>query len=481
MNIGEKTTEGIPWFGGESAAKGTVGSAGPPSASPSCQANISGCFRFHRPSITIRRKKMRKLGLLVLFLSGLFAVAAPSAYGSGEAIFYVDSPASLEVLEGVTSITLVWAAANPAVPTRGNGWIGPNGDEAIYYHPDTFDQLDQKTLEHPDKRAGTHISGDGVPENLPGFLGPDWEVRMHQGANAGIITFNGFDPDDYSNGDNGNLPPVELGTAANPGLLYGGGRKALGKFWLNDPVAPIIEEGDRLVNLNHLGHAESGVGNVEDVIFGGFDGKVTWTIEKSGWDRRWNIYIELVPDLPSIRLLNGTHKPVGGITYHTGGMPWVDPGYVAFDKTDGDITGSVVVTGAIITAWQNGEDYEVGDVAIFEKRWFECIQDHKANYDKNRPRYGQDVIAGTGWVDYWEEDLGRKDDFDLSGNQRTIDYWSPGMHEVTYTVTNSAGATNFEVRKIQITEVPPDSFFIEVFPEPSEEQNFCFIGSLLAD
>jgi hypothetical protein len=224
------------------------------------------------------------------------------------------------------------------------------------------------------------------------------------------------------------------------------------------------------------GVANSGIANIQDITFAGFDGGVSWVAEdRGGWPQRWWVVVTLVPDLPKVSLRHGTHTPVAGITYHTGGMPWMDPGYTAFDKTDGDLTAAVVVTGDFMTGWQNGEDYVVGDLVVLDRRLFECFEDHTAHFDNNRPRYS------VAWQDVWEEDLEMNEKFDLASGERTVNYMVPGTYVITYTVTNSTDATSFEVRTMEITEIPPDEFFLEHFPEPSDEANFCFIGSVLAN
>jgi len=471
-----------------------------------------------------RRKEMRKLGLLVLFIFGLFAVAAPSAYGlAGEVMFSIDTPISMPVFTEVTSIVIQWKKANEQAANGGNGPVNPSGANGTFYDKDHWDEVPESTLQNGWINAGPEmLTGDGIGgmQGLTGILGPWWQLQYHSGGNT--VRFGGYDSDFLASDSDGNDQPLsginwtgstEFGIEKK-NHLYTDGRRMLARLWCQEPLAPNILAGDALWStLDTYGIAadyssrdlsNSGHANIYDIYFNGISGRVDWVVLPSAdnWNRRFHVIVTVTPDLPEITLLWGGKPPVAGIQYHTGGMEWSEPGWYAVDKKDGEITGNVRVSGDFIRGWQPSRYYDVGDIVIFEKRYFTCLVDHFSHINKNRPRYGEDD-EGRDFKYYWEEDFDRQDDFDLGSGQATIDYHSPkrdceGLtgddleeckktgpiipYEITYSVTNSDGLNNWVIRKIYITEVPPDEFFITHVPLPDEEnQDFCFVGSLWAD
>ncbi|MBD3320854.1 MAG: DUF5011 domain-containing protein, partial [Chitinivibrionales bacterium] len=136
------------------------------------------------------------------------------------------------------------------------------------------------------------------------------------------------------------------------------------------------------------------------------------------------------------------------------GGSWQEPGYTALDTEDGDLTGSVVITGSVDTAVEGAYElsYAVSDNAGNQVSKNRVV--YVVNRDTTAPVIelvpGDTVRIGTSWQ---EPGYSASDNLDGDITARVVvsgqvDSTKAGTHSITYTVSDSAGNSTIKIRNV---------------------------------
>ncbi|WP_343904028.1 DUF5011 domain-containing protein, partial [Oerskovia paurometabola] len=139
-------------------------------------------------------------------------------------------------------------------------------------------------------------------------------------------------------------------------------------------------------------------------------------------------------------------------------------GVTATDPEDGDLTDQIEVTGTVDTSTPG--DYEL-TYRVVDSDGTAIEVTRTVTVAQTPPDNTPPVLEGVGPVEIPEganfdplegvsatdaEDGDLTDQIEVTG---TVDTTTPGEYELTYTVTDSDGATTTAVRTVTVTEAPP--------------------------